>query len=64
MRRAQRDAHTAEHDADHSHAWTTPGAAIMKVRISQPEVITLLDVFEDVPWPSAAPFPPFSPPRA
>ena len=58
------DAHAADHDADHFHEWTTPGAAVVKAGISQPQLVAALDVFEDVSWPSAAPFPPFSPPRA
>ena len=58
------DADAADHDADHHHVWTTAAATVETPRVSQPHVIAALGLFEDTPWPSATPFPPFSPPRA
>ncbi len=58
------DADAADHDADHHHVWMTPAATVETPQVSQPHMIAALGPFEDTPWPSAAPFPPFSPPRA
>jgi hypothetical protein len=58
------DADAADHDADHHHIWMTPAATVEPPQISQPRMTTAISVFEDASWPSATPFPPFSPPRA
>ena len=58
------EADAADHDADHHHVWMTPAATIETSRVSEPRVIAALGLFEEALSPSAAPLPPFSPPRA
>ena len=58
------DADAADHDADHHHMWMTPAATIETPQVSKPRVIAALGLFEEALSPSAAPLPPFSPPRA
>jgi hypothetical protein len=58
------DADAADHDADHQHVWMIPAATAETPHVSQLHVVAVLGAFEDIPLPSRAPFPPFSPPRA
>src|SRR5438552_7488592 len=58
------DADAPHHEADHGHVWMPPAASVVATRMGRPHPIAALRPFEDVPRPSAAPFPPFSPPRA
>lgn len=57
-------ADTPDRDADHCHVWMTPAAAVVAPQVCQPQAIAAVGPSEDTRWPSAAPFPPFSPPRA
>jgi hypothetical protein len=53
-----------DHEADHSHMWTIPAAAVFAPSVSEPPTIAALVPLEDLSKSSPAPFPPFPPPRA
>jgi hypothetical protein len=58
------DADHGDHDAGHAHVWTTPAATVEPSYVSQLSVTAAVGAIADLRWPSASPFPPFSPPRA
>lgn len=58
------DADASDHDTDHCHLWVIQAAAVVAPGVCQPHAIAGVRISEDTHWPSAAPFPPFSPPRA
>jgi hypothetical protein len=58
------DADAPHHEADHGHLWMPPAASVVALRVSQPQPLAALRPLGDLPPASAAPFPPFSPPRA
>ena len=49
---------------DHHHVWTTVAVTFDAPGLSQPRVVAAVGAAQDRPWPSPAPLPPFSPPRA
>jgi hypothetical protein len=53
-----------EHDADHGHVWMTPAVVLVTPLLGHPQGFRAGLVADDVPPASAAPQPPFSPPRA
>src|SRR5687768_11635810 len=58
------EGHAPDHDADHEHVWTTPAVVLVKPSIDRPQEFRARVVVDDAPLASAAPRPPFSPPRA
>jgi hypothetical protein len=58
------EADASDHDADHCDVWMIPAATVVAPSVFQPHAIAVVGIVEDTRWPSAAPFPPFSPPRA
>lgn len=54
-----------DHDVeDHHHVWITAAVTLQVAQLTKPQVIAAAGVLPDRSCPSAAPLPPFSPPRA